>query len=254
MSPVPAADDDLREWLSFEFEGETFTFDVTWLMSSWTCIYGRGCMGIADEPDLDSNIGCCSHGAHFTDKADRRRVKERIALLTDEEWQFRERAEKLGGAIHKVDGDWVTRVVDDACIFLNRNDHPGGPGCAFHRAAVARGESYVHWKPEVCWQVPIRLEYHTDDNDHETKILREWKRRDWGEGGAEFHWWCTEDPHAFIGQDPVYRSCRDEIVALVGQGPYDRLASLLDARRSNPATRTVMLPHPALGRPAARTR
>ena len=48
-------------------------------------------------------------------------------------------------------------------------------------------------------------------------MLREWKRRDWGEGGAEFHWWCTEDPEAFVGHRPVYEELRDEIVELVGE-------------------------------------
>jgi hypothetical protein len=138
---------------------------------------------------------------------------------------------------------WVTKVVDGACIFLNRPDHPNGAGCAFHQAAVRRNESYLHWKPEVCWQVPMRLDYHRDDNDHLTYILREWKRRDWGEGGADFHWWCTEDPLAFVGHEPVYRSCAEDIVALVGDGPYRRLAELLDQRG-----REVFLPHPALNR------
>jgi hypothetical protein len=150
----------------------------------------------------------------------------------------------MGGPITKnPDGAWVTRVVDDACIFLNRPDHPGGAGCAFHQAAVRRGESYIDWKPEVCWQVPMRLDYHRDDNDHLTYILREWKRRDWGEGGVDFHWWCTEDDRAFGGHDPVYRSCADDIVALVGEGPYKQLVDLLDRR-----TREVLLPHPALNR------
>ena len=244
-SPIP--DDDVHEWLSFEFEGETFTFDVTWPMSSWSCIYGNGCLGIQDDPAPEENLGCCSYGAHFSDKADRRRVQAKALELTPDEWQFHDRAAELGGPIHKNDdGDWATRVVDGACIFLNRNGHPDGPGCAFHNAAPKRGESYVEWKPEVCWQVPIRLEFHTDDNDHETKILREWKRRDWGEGGADFHWWCTEDPLAFGGSDPVYRGCRDEIVALVGEGPYLRIVELLESRG-----REVVLPHPALKRKPA---
>ncbi len=58
----------------------------------------------------------------------------------------------------------------------------------------------MDWKPDVCWQLPLRLEEKVDDNDHITKVLREWKRRDWGEGGFEFHWWCTEAPDAFVGQ------------------------------------------------------
>jgi hypothetical protein len=248
MTPPPAEPttrpDDVHEWLSFDHDGDTYTFDVTWLTSSWSCIYGNGCPGIAEAPAPERELGCCTWGAHFTDKADRKRVRDRVAQLDADEWQLRDVAEELGGAILKDEaGAWVTRVVDDACIFLNRPDHPGGAGCAFHQAATRRGESFLDWKPEVCWQVPMRLDYHRDDNDHLTYILREWKRRDWGEGGADFHWWCTEDDLAFVGHEPVYRSCAAEIVALVGQTPYDRLVELLEARG-----REVRLPHPALNR------
>ena len=87
--------------------------------------------------------------------------------------------------------------------------------------------------------MPLRLEHATDENGHLTSRLREWKRRDWGEGGAEFHWWCTESPEAFVGTEPVYRWARDEIVELVGQAVYDTLVEQLE--RPN----WVPLPHPA---------
>jgi hypothetical protein len=41
----------------------------------------------------------------------------------------------------------------------------------------------------------------------------------------------------------VYRSCADDIVALVGRPAYLRLVDLLEAR-----PREVRLPHPALNR------
>jgi hypothetical protein len=245
-------DDDRHEWISFDLEGETYTFDVTWLTSSWTCIYGSGCLGIEEEPTVNSDLGCCVHGAHFSDKADRKRVAKKAAELRADEWQYRAKAKKLGGAIRQEDGAWVTRTIDGACIFLNRDGFPGGTGCAFHTAAVTRGENFMDWKPEVCWQVPLRLDYHTDENGHETSILREWKRRDWGEGGADFHWWCTEDPRAFVGAEPVYRSSRDEIVGLVGQKPYDRIVELIESRIESRGT-DVFLPHPSLKRRPAST-
>ena len=96
--------------------------------------------------------------------------------------------------------------------------------------------------------MPVRLDFHIDDNDYETNILREWKRRDWGEGGADFHWWCTEDPRAFVGDVPVYVSSKDEIIALVGQGAYDRVVELIEQRGTQ-----VFLPHPSLKRAPAST-
>jgi len=243
-------DDDVHEWISFDLDGETWTFDVTWLTSNWSCIYGNGCLGIGEEPDPDRQLGCCIHGAHFSDKEDRKRVADVYPRLRDDEWQFKALAADLGGPFVKVDGEWTTRVHDGACIFQNRPGWPGGPGCAFHGAALSRGESFIDWKPEVCWQVPIRLDWHTDDNEHTTNILREWKRRDWGEGGDDFHWWCTEDARAFVGDHPVYVSSRDEIVALVGEGPYRRIVELIEQRRPRGGTE-VFLPHPSLRRPPA---
>ncbi|WP_334141807.1 hypothetical protein [Rhabdothermincola sp.] len=232
---------DIHEWLSFEYAGETYLFDLTFLGSSWSCIYGRGCPGIDEAPAPELSLGCCSHGAYFTDKADRKRTKQLIAMLGDDEWQYKPVAEELGGAIYKnEDGDWVTRVVDGACIMQNRAGFEGGPGCALHLAAVKRGERFIDWKPTVCWQAPLRLDYHVDDNDHLTKILREWKRRDWGEGGFDFHWWCTDDPLAFTAREPVYVTLRDEIIEMVGEEPYTRLAEHLEQQEDR------LLPHPAL--------
>ena len=203
MSPQPTpTDDDLHEWLSFDHDGSTYTFDVTWLTSNWSCIYGDGCPGIGEAPAPELELGCCSWGAHFTDKADRKRVAAKAALLEPDEWQLRSVADDLGGPIgENGDGAWVTKVVDGACIFLNRTDHPAGAGCAFHQAAVRRGESYLDWKPEVCWQVPMRLDFHTDDNEHLTYILRTGSAATGERSGADFHWWCTEDP-AFVGHEP----------------------------------------------------
>ncbi|MEZ5168876.1 MAG: hypothetical protein R2695_21215 [Acidimicrobiales bacterium] len=39
--------DDLHEWVSFrDGDGNTWQFDVTFLTSNYTCIYGRGCPGV----------------------------------------------------------------------------------------------------------------------------------------------------------------------------------------------------------------
>jgi len=48
----------------------------------------------------------------------------------------------------------VTRLVKDACIFLNRPDFLAA-GCALHVMAMDNDESYIPLKPEVCWQLPF---------------------------------------------------------------------------------------------------
>lgn len=235
----------VHEWVSFEDDdGDTYVFDVTFLTSSWRCIFGEGCLGVLDGPAPELVHGCCSYGAHFSDKDDVRRVRKAMRQLTAKTWQYKSRARSLGGAIYvNDDGDTVTRVVDDACIFLNRPDFPGGAGCALHVAALEAGERPLDWKPEVCWQLPLRLDTHTDDNGHSTFTLREWKRRDWGEGGEDFHWWCTDDALAFRDPKPVYITARDEIIEMVGEEMYERFAAYIRSRGTS-----VFLPHPAVRR------
>jgi len=240
----PTQDDTRREWVSFDHEGDTYLFDVTFLTSGWHCIFGQGCKGVLEEDATELGHGCCTHGAHFADPADRKRVQRRARTLTDQQWQHRALAEQLGGAIAKNDdGDWTTRVHDGACIFLNRADFHLGTGCALHVGALDAGESFVEWKPEVCWQLPLRLVHATDELGHTTYTLREWKRRDWGEGGEVFHWWCTEEPEAFGSPEMVVDSLRDEIVGLVGEAVYQRL---LEELVLTPAVTPV--PHPAVRR------
>jgi hypothetical protein len=223
---------DVREWLSFDdpVEERTWMFDVTFLTSRYTCIYGRGCQGVLTEAAPELEEGCCSYGAHFTDDEDRRRVEAAASRLTARQWQHRAKARRHGLIAKDKNGAVRTRLVAGACIFLNRPGFPGGAGCALHRAALDAGERPMDLKPEVCWQVPLRRIDLTDDLGHVTSTLREWKRRDWDEGGAEFHWWCTEAREAFVGADPVYVSLRDEIVGMIGQEVYDRLAAELANR------------------------
>lgn len=237
--------DDLHEWISFEDPDEhrTWLFDATFLRSDYMCVFGCGCKGILDEPAPELAQGCCSHGAHFADAGDVANVERHFERVRPEHMQFHAKALKKG---YLRDGDpddegaptVVTRVVDDACIFLNRPGFDGGIGCALHIAALDAGERPLDWKPEVCWQVPVRLEHSTDESGHVTSRLREWKRRDWGDGGDDFGWWCTESPEAFVGEEPVYRSARDEIVQLVGAHIYEMLVMQLE----RPGW--VPLPHP----------
>ncbi len=235
---------DTHEWVSFEHQGDTWIFDVTFLASNWSCIWNDGCLGVRAEPDDESGHGCCAFGAHFADTADRQRVLAAAEQLTAEQWQLRDVVDTPADAIEADDeGAWTTVVHEDACIFLNRRDFDGGLGCALHRAAIEAGESIVDWKPEVCWQLPLRLEHHEDENGHSVSTLREWRRHDWGSGGAEFHWWCTEDDLAFVEHTPVYQRLTDEITALVGPELTERLTTYLDRRGI-----TTFLPHPAIRR------
>ena len=248
-----SAPPDIHEWISFDEvdEQRTWVFDATYLRSNYTCIFGCGCKGILEEPAPELGLGCCNFGAHFVDDEDIANLDRHAARLEPRHMQFRAKARKKG-YLRPGDPDsdgnptTITRLVDHegiaACIFLNRPGFEGGAGCALHIAALEAGERPMDWKPSVCWQVPIRLEHSTDESGHLTSRLREWKRRDWGEGGADFAWWCTESPEAFVGAAPLYRSAEDEIVELVGRRVYDQMVALLE----RPGW--VPVPHPVLRR------
>lgn len=208
-------------------------FDLTFLLSSWRCIYGAGCKGVLPENASELQQGCCTYGAHFADKDDRVRVRRLIDRLDESQWQNRAAALDAGGAIHRNDeGEWVTRQHEGACIMQNGPKFDRGAGCALHVAALDASENPIDWKPEVCWQLPLRLTYTEDEVGHTTYTLREWTRRDWGDGGEEFHWWCTEGPEAFgpsatVG-NRVVDSMHDEIVAMVGSPVYSELIQEMD--------------------------
>ena len=237
--------DDGHEWFSFEDPDELriWMFDVTFLLSSWTCIFGHGCKGVLDADATEMMQGCCSYGAHFSGKEDLARVKKAAKTLTKAQWQYRDIGTKQG-ITRKENGDTVTALVDDACIFLNRVGFEGGPGCALHRAAMERNIPHLELKPDVCWQLPLRQIDLTDQNSgYVTSMITQWDRKHWGEAGEDFHWWCTDAPEAFVGRVPAYEGLREELRAMTNDTVFAALVSYLDERR-----RTTPLPHPAVRR------
>lgn len=247
MASNGASPEDLHEWLSFDDpeEDRTWVFDLTFLLSRWTCIYGQGCQGVLTEAAPELEHGCCSYGAHFTGDRDRQRVEQSIERLTPEHWQLHGVAERKGGPlVRDRSSSWRTRVHDGACILLNRPGFHAGAGCALHHAALVEGERPLDRKPEVCWQLPVRRVDSTDEVGHVTSTVREWKRRDWGGGGTDFHWWCTESAEAFVGGSTVLSSMEDELVEMVGRPVYERLLDAVAQR----CARTTVLPHPAARR------
>lgn len=219
-------------------------FDVTFLLSNWTCIFGRGCQGVLTAPAPELVQGCCSYGAHFTDQDDVARVEAAAALLTADQWQFLRRGRKSGTTRTDKHGTVTTKLVDGACIFLNRPEFPGGAGCALHRRALETGKRPMDLKPEVCWQVPLRREDLRTEDGHVVSTIGQWDRRHWGSGGREFAWWCTEEKSAFVGTRPVYREMAGELAALVGPKVHAAINRVLDQR----ARAGTALPHPVVRR------
>ena len=208
-------------------DGDTvWRFDRSFLTSNWTCIWGRGCLGILDEPAEHLGQGCCSVGAEFGDEEEARNISALAATL--EPTRFEHHAEARAGGIFSDDSRAQTRVVDGACIFFNRPGFEGGSGCALHLEAIALGESPVDWKPSVCWQLPIKVDWEPGDDGKEVATVRGWTRADWGIEGETMAWCCTEGTRAYVGSTSVVASLGDELQAIVGSEVYVELRRRLD--------------------------
>lgn len=233
-----------REWVEFSDPADAehvIRADLTWLLSRWTCIFGRGCHGTVEG---QGDAGCCNHGAFFSDKADAKRVRRFADELTPGEWQHYELAHQEAGrngrlAItvkEELDNTLTskTRTVDGACIFANRDGFGAGAGCALHALALRTGRNPVETKPEVCWQLPVRRAQDWVERPDGTKVLEstitEFDRRGWGEGGHDLYWYCSSSPEAHVASQPLYRSYHAELTALIGVEAYTELVRLCDKR------------------------
>ena len=201
--------------------GTTWRFDVEFLESRWTCLYGRGCLGILPEPAEHLGQGCCSLGAEL-DVGDEAMTIGALAATLDPAL-FEHHADAATEGVFADDRRVATRVVDGACIFLNRPGFAGGAGCALHLAALEAGESPIDWKPSVCWQLPLKVDWEPGPGDTEVATVRRWSRADWGDDGEPMAWCCTEGERAYVGDRPVWESLADELEALVGPAVHVEL-------------------------------
>ncbi|MDF1606165.1 hypothetical protein [Nocardioides sp. YIM 152315] len=231
-------------------ESEVLRCDLTWLTSSYRCIFGEGCQGIyADAPD----VGCCTLGAHFADKADEQRVAAYVDLLDEELWQQRPR----GRSVKKKDwieldedGERKTRTTEidgqQACVFHNRSDFHLGAGCALHALAYVLEKNPVETKPDVCWQLPIRRTFRTverqDGTTYTEVSIGEYDRRGWGPGGHDLDWYCSGNTEAHVAPEPVYVTHEAELTELIGRPAYDELVRHCDA---HVRSRSALALHPA---------
>ena len=237
-----------RETVTFrDVEGWSWEFDLSFMLSGYECIWGRGCPDTRGEGSLR---GCCVVGVEIfqgegddVGRADLEMIRGRVAELTDEDWQNRAVAQARGGQdpwgkARFRRGSVHTRLHRGACIFHNRADHPAGAGCAFHVAALRRGEDPIEWKPRTCWQVPLFFDL---DDATKTTTVRASRSSDWGADGA-VDWWCTEQEGAFGADRPLYVSMEAELRASCGDAVYDELAEYCRARRRARMPRGPQLP------------
>lgn len=212
-------------------EGETlWRFERGFMESNWTCLWGRGCKGILDHPAEELQQGCCSVGAEMADAEEAMTISALAATLSPDVWQHHDYRD--ANDVFSSDERSNTKVVDGACIFLNRPGFEGGAGCALHLAAEAAEESPTDWKPSVCWQLPIRVDWNDVELDDsgalEHATVRRWSRADWGEEGKTMAWCCTEGTDAYVGAQRVVDSLATELTGIAGAAVYVKLRARLE--------------------------
>ncbi|MGH9224966.1 MAG: hypothetical protein ACRD2W_14595 [Acidimicrobiales bacterium] len=217
-----------EEMVEVDDASTSWRFERSFLTSNWTCIWGRGCLGILPAAAPELGHGCCSLGADL-DGEDERRLISALAATLDPDL-FEHHADARAGGIFGDEARSCTRVVDGACIFLNRPGFAGGAGCALHLAALAEGEPPRYTKPSVCWQLPIKVDWEEREDGGEVATVRRWNRADWGAEGETMAWCCTEGERAYVGDRPVIDSLAEEIEALVGTEVFVTLRRKLDGR------------------------
>ena len=242
MPEVPL--DFPRAWVEFpdpSDDEQAFRCDLTWLTSNWSCIFGNGCQGIyADQPE---GVGCCTLGAHFSDKDDEKRVKRFVKQLTPETWQH---YDPKNWTEKDEEGARKTRVVDGACIFANRPGFEGGAGCALHGLALRTGPALPRDQAgrvlAAADPADVRPGQATGRHRGAAIVIAEYDRRGWGPGGHDLDWYCSGNTEAHVGAEPVYLSMRAELVELMGQKGYDELVTHCEAHL---ASRRRFALHPA---------
>jgi hypothetical protein len=148
------------------------------------------------------------------------------------------------------DGDRKTSTVEvdgqQACVFHNRADFPGGAGCALHGLALRQGRHPLETKPDVCWQLPIRRTFRTverqDGTSYTEVAIGEYDRRGWGPGGHDLDWYCSGNTEAHLAAEPVFVTHAAELIELVGEQAYDELVRHCEA---HVRSRSALALHPA---------
>lgn len=210
----------LKRWVEVATSESRWIIDLDFLMSSYQCNWGNGCKGINQErPDL----GCCANGAYLTEE-DEELLAKRVPQLTPDIWQnhgvdYLEPVREPNKFRIKRKIGYKTALVDkndpvSGCVFANREGWGGDTGCALHIAANRAGEDFIDWKPQICWHMPLLVDYSEEADLHILRMFH-WTK-------DEYDWFCSQDEVSWNGEKPLYLTMERELKALVES--YDKKA------------------------------
>ena len=207
----------LKRWIELRTQKSTWMLDMDFLLSSYECMWGRGCKGIDTK---SADLGCCANGAYLED-SDIELLKTVVPMLTPENWQnhgseYMQKVKERNKFGITTQTDYKTALVDpnnatSGCIFANREGFSGGTGCALHIASLSRGENPIDGKPNICWQMPLLVDY---SEELDANILRmfHWTKE-------EYDWFCGHDEIAWVSENPLFQTMEKELEKLIGS--YD---------------------------------
>lgn len=248
---IPSRPQASEDWFDFGFEDVHYTVNLSFMVSNYTCVYGRGMcslrQGVHDTEYRTDIGGCCFQGVDL-EPEEVEQMEERISRLTPDivNPKTYERIQSTGGGLKwntTKDGERVnvhTRVFDGGCIFANRANEGDKRGCSFHHLAEAEGTEHVDTMPFVCWAYPISVskfdahEHPYQEEKHyviSNMVYEAWGfEEEKGESDEFVQAICTEIPDMYIGDRMVYRSYEREIRARIGDGAYERMAEEIEKR------------------------
>jgi hypothetical protein len=234
------------DWLEFQSQTDPqkrWRIHVPFFLSTWSCLFGRGCPGLTFHSDqqYDSRVGCCRDGAYFNSAEDIDKTAKYVDMLTEEDLEpARLNHIKKNGWLHRKgkDNDGVpnakTRINDGVCA-LSRVD---GKGCSLlHLSARLKGQSleeidHTEAMPTVCWQLPIKRGESMWENDPEVTLLElfPWDVDQWADD-PQMTWWCVDDAAAYnTTSTPLYLTMEAELRKIMGAVDYSYLAERLAER------------------------
>lgn len=215
------------DWYEFSIKGDPedqgevlrVRINVSFLLSSWKCIFGQGCPGVLISGAM-TDRGCCQIGVHMEHSDDDfKRVRGYVEQLTEEDldadllkivrskngkgWRYQD-TDGEEGESNLPGYPWHTVVVDGACVLANRaGGSTGKLGCSLHVLASRLGVHHSETKPNICWQIPLAVETEYDEDQDQSLMTVDGSRASaWGATDpTALHspgWWCTETPDAYV--------------------------------------------------------
>jgi hypothetical protein len=262
------------DWFEFSVKGDPdeqgevlrVKVNVSFMLSTWKCIFGQGCPGVLISGAM-TDRGCCQIGVHMEHSDDDfKRVRGFVDQLTEEDldenllkivksnngkgWRYQDKSDEGESALEGF--PWHTKVVDGACVLANRaGGSTGKLGCSLHVLANRLGLHHSDTKPNICWQIPMAVtEEYDEDIDQTTMTVDGTPAKVWGSTDMRnLHspgWWCTETPDAYVigntvdklpgnelhseevmQQDFVFRTNEVELRKMMGDHVYDEMVKHL---------------------------